>query len=95
MAGRSRDNPKQKLKQLLHSQSRRVRAEATSGQAGHNLHALQEPSQLHLHSPRLLRTELGERKKPLLHQVRLSAQGANPKFHPDPSGESLFPFPAK
>lgn len=34
MADGSRDNPKQKLKQLLHSQSRRARAEATSGQAG-------------------------------------------------------------
>lgn len=61
MADGSRDNPKQKLKQLLHSQSRRVRAEATSGQAGHKwtqLHPLQEPGQLHLISPRLSRTEL-------------------------------------
>lgn len=58
MADGSRDNPNQKLKQLLHSQSRRVRAEATSGQVGHKLHPLQEPGQLHLLSPRLSSAEL-------------------------------------
>lgn len=62
MADGSRDNPKQKLKQLLHSQSRRVRAGATSGQVGHKLHPLQEPGQLLLISPRLSRTELRETK---------------------------------